>query len=109
MRFVTPPSLEPEIDDPTISELRRKIDALDQRLLALIAERLEIVHEVGEEKRKKGLRVFDPAREELLLLRLIQTAPAPLDEQAVRNMFAAIVRECRRLESQKIDDEQRGA
>ncbi len=105
MRAVTSRSSEPEIDDPAISELRKRIDEIDQRLLTLIAERLEIVHQVGEEKRQKGLRVFDAKREELLLQKLIVSAPKELDEAAVRNMFAAIVGECRRLESHRIGED----
>ena len=100
-----PASLKPDIEDPAIDALRVKIDAIDQRLLQLIAERLEVVHQVGEEKRQKGLKVFDPNREEKLLRKLISVAPPELDEQAVRNIFAALVRECRRLEEVRMKAE----
>lgn len=86
------------IDDPAIETLRQRIDAIDHRLLALLAERMSVVHEVGEVKRTKNLAVFDPKREELLLQKLVRDAPAGFDEQAVRTIFGAIVSQCRRLE-----------
>lgn len=91
------------IDDREITSLRDAIDSIDARLLDLLAERLSVVHQVGEQKRHKGLMVFDPKREELLLTKLIEAAPGDFDEQAIRNIFAAIVRECRRLEEHKME------
>jgi 3-deoxy-7-phosphoheptulonate synthase/chorismate mutase len=91
------------INDEEIGSLRRAIDDIDSRLLALLAERLSVVHQVGEEKRDKGLPVFDPVREERLLKKLIRAAPEEFDEQSVRNIFAAIVGECRRLEALQME------
>lgn len=90
------------IDDPEIGSLREQIDAIDRRLLELLAERLAVVHKVGDQKRKKGLAVYDPTREEALLLSLVERAPASLDEQAVRIIFQAIVGQSRRLEEEML-------
>lgn len=92
------------IDDPAIDVLRQRIDAIDHELMALLAKRLDVVHLVGEVKRAKSLPVFDPGREERLLLRLIQDAPARLDERAVREIFHAIVSQCRRMEGEQIEE-----
>jgi chorismate mutase len=94
------------IDDEEIETLRRAIDDIDSRLLRLLAERLAVVHQVGGEKRAKGLPVFDPVREELLLKKLVRAAPDEFDEQAVRNIFAAVVGECRRLEALQMERDQ---
>jgi chorismate mutase len=88
------------IDDPHIGSLRDKIDSIDRQLLELLRERLEVVHQVGQEKLEKGLAVFDPNREEALLMKLISIAPSNLDERAIRVIFTAIVAESRRLESE---------
>lgn len=90
------------IDDPEIGSLREQIDAIDRRLLELLAERLAVVHKVGDQKREKGLAVYDPKREEALLLRLIERAPSSLDERAVRTIFEAIVSQSRRLEEEML-------
>lgn len=92
------------IDDPIIEAYRLRIDALDHRLLALLAERLSVVHQVGEEKRRKRLPVFDPNREEALLEQLVRDAPPGFDEAAVRAIFSAIVSQCRRLEELKLSE-----
>lgn len=91
------------IDDPAIGTLRDQIDAIDRQLLALLKKRLTVVHQVGDEKREKGLAVFDPKREELLLQKLIGLAPEGFDEASIRNIFSAIVAECRRLETEQVN------
>lgn len=96
-------SIRTVIDDPDIGSLRQKIDEIDERLLHLLCERLQIVHQVGQEKIEKGLAVFDPTREEALLQRLIAIAPHNLDERAIRVIFTAIVGESRRLESEAVE------
>jgi len=93
------------IDDPAIEALRQRIDAIDHRLLELLAERLTVVHQVGQEKRRKTLPVFDPAREELLLQKLVCDAPQGFDEEAVRAIFLAVVSQCRRLEGQALQSD----
>lgn len=90
------------IDDPHIASLREQIDAIDRRLLELLAERLAVVHKVGDQKRKKGLPVYDPKREDALLSSLVARAPASLDERAVRAIFEAIVSQSRRLEDEML-------
>lgn len=90
------------IDDPAIGTLRDQIDAIDRQLLALLKERLTVVHKVGDEKREKGLAVFDPKREELLLQKLVGLAPEGFDEASIRNIFSAVVAECRRLEIEQV-------
>jgi chorismate mutase-like protein len=90
------------IDDPDIASLREQIDAIDRRLLELLAERLAVVHKVGDQKRQKGLPVYDPKREDALLSSLVARAPASLDERAVRTVFEAIVSQSRRLEEEML-------
>ena len=90
------------IDDPEIARLRERIDQIDHEILTLLAERLFVVHQVGQEKQRKGLAIFDPGREERLLARLVASAPAVFDERAVRTIFSAIVGESRRLEGDEV-------
>lgn len=90
------------IDDLEIDELRRRIDAIDLQLLALLAQRHQVVLAVGERKRLQNLPVQDPKREAALLERLGKLAPPPLDDRTVREVFCAILRESRRLQEQHI-------
>lgn len=50
-----------------VNTLRKKIDEIDERILDLIAQRLNIVEEIGKEKRDSGVGIVDKEREELIL------------------------------------------
>jgi chorismate mutase-like protein len=91
----------PVIDDPEIDWLRKQIDEIDEELLRLVAKRVECVLRVGDQKRAKGLPVYDPSREERLMSRLLAAAEGPLDAPLVREVFGTLVRECRRIELEK--------
>lgn len=88
--------------DPDLAELRRAIDALDERILELVAERVRLVVAVGDVKRQKGLGVYDPERERLILDRLCALATQPLDAATVRRIFERLIDESRRIEQRHV-------
>ena len=47
-----------------LNELRAQIDELDRQLTALLEQRMDISAEIAAWKRKGGVPVLDPAREE---------------------------------------------
>lgn len=53
-----------------LDEVRKKIDALDNELIRLFSERALVAKEVGEIKKREGLAIFVPDREEALLNKL---------------------------------------
>ena len=53
-----------------LSELRERIDQIDHNLTDLIAQRLDVVAQVAEYKKAKGLPVLDSGRERERGLRL---------------------------------------
>lgn len=59
----------------SLEDLRKKIDEADTRIVKLIAERLRIAGEIGEEKRQQGKQIEDLEREGKVI-------------QSVRNMAA---------------------
>ena len=58
-------------DQSDLEELRRRLDAIDDRLQDLLIERLEIVSRVATEKRDGGVPPHVPAREAQILRRLV--------------------------------------
>ena len=92
-------------DDPDFKELRDEIDRLDREILQLVAARIRVVLRVGDYKRARGLRVYDPERERSLLDRLARAAPPPLDGDTVKRIFERLVDESRRLEQRHMDIE----
>ena len=88
---------------PELEALRRAIDETDRRLLSLVAERVRLVLQVGDLKRREGIAVHDPSRERALLDRLSAEPPPPLDAQTITRVFERIVEESRRLEQRHVD------
>lgn len=87
------------IDDVEISRLRTEIDRIDRQLLTLLEARVRLVLEVGEQKRSRALEIYDPAREQQLVDRLVTASEAPLDRALVERVFREVIEQCRRLES----------
>ena len=81
-----------------IDELRKRIDLMDDVLLRVFNERARIALEIGREKKKLGLPVFDPGREKRIFARMKGENPGPLDDGAVVRLFERVVDESRRLE-----------
>ena len=48
-------------------EIRAEIDAIDAELAALFERRMDIVSEVAIIKRKAGLPIYDPSREDAVV------------------------------------------
>lgn len=89
---------------PSLEDLRKRIDSLDDELLTLFLERAGIARKVAEAKRLEGLTVFDANREEQVLQRLITAAAsaAPeVNDKTVRSLFETIIRECRALQARE--------
>ena len=50
-----------------LKDLRNKIDQIDQELVTLIEQRLEVVKQIGEYKKKHNLPILDQNREQEVL------------------------------------------
>jgi len=76
--------------DARLSELRKKIDELDERLVRLINERAEVVVEVGLLKRESGImQIYSPDREQAVLENVRRLNQGPLHNET----FVAVYRE----------------
>ncbi len=78
----------------SLSEIRQKIDALDEQLLRLLNERAELAHEVGVEKRARNAEIYAPEREEQVLRALAEKNKAlggRLPESAIRAIYREIM------------------
>jgi chorismate mutase len=84
--------------DDRLDALRRRIDALDEKLVRLLSARAECALEIGRVKKQAGLEVYQPAREAEVLAHVQQVNRGPLDDGAVRRLFERVIDEARRLE-----------
>jgi prephenate dehydrogenase len=81
-----------------IAEWRQKIDEIDIQLLQLLNQRAKWVQLIGEEKAHQRLPLQCTKREEEVLSRIETRNAGPLNAQAVKRIFEAIIAESRRLE-----------
>ncbi len=89
--------------DSLLAQLRAQIDDVDRRILALLADRVRLVVQVGDRKRALGIPVHDPQREQCVLERLVQLAGGPLDADMTKRVFERIIGESRRIEQEHLD------
>jgi len=83
---------------PEVDPWRERIDAIDDQILGLLNSRSACAVEIGRIKRKVGLPIYSPEREQNILSRLTDKNPGPLDPMAVKRVFERIIDESRRLE-----------
>jgi chorismate mutase len=81
-----------------LSDLRKKIDALDEAIVRLLNARAACALEIGRVKKDAGLPIYQPSRESEVLGHVQTINPGPLDDGAVRRLFERIIDEARRLE-----------
>lgn len=83
--------------DP-LDDLRRRIDAIDVRVVRLLNERAGCAIALGRVKKTRGLPVYQPSREEEVLRNVERENGGPLEAAAVRRLFERIIDESRRIE-----------
>ena len=74
-----------------LDDIRKKIDEIDDQLLDLLSRRADAVHEVGEIKKKEGLQIYAPEREDALLKSLAAKNRGRLPEKSIRAIFREIM------------------
>jgi chorismate mutase len=90
--------------DKTLDGWRGQIDALDTELLRLLNQRAAIACEIAAIKVASGLPAYDSNRERQVLARVVEKNTGPLDEQSVTDIFSGIIRETRRLGTQRMQE-----
>jgi chorismate mutase / prephenate dehydratase len=82
-----------------LRRLRRRIDALDRRIVRLLNERAELAREVGTAKTRAGQRaVRDPEREREVLLRVSMANAGPVPQADLLAIYRRLFAVARRLE-----------
>jgi chorismate mutase/prephenate dehydratase len=87
----------------SLEELRKRIDAIDDEIVGLIAQRARAATEIGNEKRKQNKKIEDPGREEAILERVRQLARREgINEQDVESLYRQIVNTARSLQGVEV-------
>ncbi len=79
-----------------LAELRKQIDAVDEQIVSLLAQRQAVVDGVVQLKKSKNLPIYHPAREEdLISKRRRQSIGAGLNPDFVEDLYRTIIRRSR--------------
>ena len=74
-----------------LDDIRNQIDRIDIELLTLLSRRAELVHEVGLIKKRDGLQIYAPEREEALLRKLVDMNQGRMPERSIRAIYREIM------------------
>ncbi len=86
-------------DSLELRRLRRRIDALDRRIVELVNERARLGLAVGAAKRLAGQRgMLDASREREVLLRVATSNRGPLPQSDLLALYRRLILATRRLE-----------
>ena len=87
-------------ETPELRRLRRKIDALDRKIVGLLNERAELGRDVGREKVAAGRRAIrDAEREREVLLRVTMANTGPLPQADLLAIYRRLMAVTRALET----------
>jgi chorismate mutase len=88
-------------ETPELRRLRRRIDALDRRLVGLLNDRMELAREAGKAKAAAGRRgIRDAEREREVLLRVTMANGGPLPQADLLALYRRLMTATRALEAQ---------
>ena len=87
-------------DQQTLDELRKRIDGIDNQLLALISERARCAQQVATVKKQvdEDAVYYRPEREAQILRSVMKKNPGPLGNEEVARLFREIMSACLALE-----------
>ena len=85
-------------DDEELARLRARMDAINERLAAVLHERACLVRTIGAWKRAHGRDAIDEARETAMLAAVMRDRPdTGYSEAELRAIFTAVFAASRRL------------
>ncbi len=79
-----------------INKLREEIDIIDKKIVRLILDRMDIVHQVGLTKSKDNSRIYVPEREIAIYKKLSNFSG--LTSTEIQSFYTEIISFCRKLE-----------
>jgi len=74
-----------------IADWRQKIDDLDRRIVELLCQRAQAVHEIGKLKSVAGLPVYEPDREKKVFENARSANGGPLPDRDLLRIYERIV------------------
>lgn len=89
---VDPFDSPPVADRASITDLRARVDAIDDRIVRLLADRCALARSLAHVKADQGLEPLDPARESAVVRRAEEAAMTRgLRAESIREIYALVI------------------
>lgn len=85
-----------------IEDWRKKIDALDKKLVELLSERARAAVEIGRLKRNTALPIYEPDRERIVFANVQDANPGPLTGRDLVRIYERIMDVMRNVQKEEI-------
>jgi chorismate mutase/prephenate dehydratase len=82
-----------------LDNLRTKIDGLDEEIVRLLNERINVVLNIGKEKKKEGAEIYVPARERAVFDKIQNLNKGPLPNESAHAIYREIMSAALALET----------
>jgi chorismate mutase-like protein len=87
-------------EEDKIKKIRRHIDRIDTVIITALAERMSLMPEIAEYKKKNNVPIFDEEREVEIMKNLKRIAKGHgLDEGFVEEVFLSLFNESKRIQN----------
>jgi len=83
-----------------IRQVRNKIDAIDNKILDLLKDRIDCAKSIGKLKDASSRAKWDPKREREIFERLLKTNEGVFPERSLTSIFHEIITSCRLSQKQ---------
>ena len=84
--------------DKRILNLRKEIDKIDEKIIALLKSRMDLSIKVGELKLTLNIPVEDKGREDEIIQRLGELADGNLKEEQLMRIFMAVFKSSKQVQ-----------
>lgn len=86
-----PAADESAADTAGLSDLRKKIDRLDSKLVQILNDRARLVVEVGKYKRGSNTPIYAPHREAEVLKKALDANAGPLSDRSIEGIYRELM------------------
>src|SRR5258707_15700605 len=77
--------------DQPLDEFRKRIDALDEQIVALLNDRARVVVEIGKLKQQNKTPIYAPDREKMILEKVRQLNHGPLADRCLEAVYPELM------------------
>ena len=85
-----------------IADWRKQIDELDRKLVELLNQRAHAAHEIGKLKRKSGMPIYEPDREQRVFQNARSVNKGPLSDRDLQRIYERLMDIMRQIQQEEI-------